>query len=202
MLLSADKRGWKKVFNYEKREMFYRRGIMYKKIEHGFTLIELMVVVAIISILSSTAIPSYMTYVDKAKYTEMIVAFSTIKLSLLLCATTGDCLTNGKWSLADNSGENGTWRLINDNNTEEKEDDTITHIPFPFVSSKTAPDYRGWSVQNNGNLLQIVGTPNVNGTVGPTDSIIWNARLDGHGGVMFYIDPESGCKVRVTGAIC
>lgn len=182
--------------------MFHKKCIMYKKLERGFTLIELMVVVAIISILSSTAIPSYMTYVDKAKYTEMIVAFSTIKLTLFLCATTGDCLTDGKWSLADNNGANGTWRLLNDNNTEEHEDDSITHIPFPFVSSKTAPDYRGWSVQNHGKLLQIIGTPKVNGTVGPKDNIIWNARLDEYGGVVFYIDPTSGCKTRVTGAIC
>ena len=37
---------------------------------HGFTLIELMITVAILGILSAVAIPSYMTYVTKSKRTE------------------------------------------------------------------------------------------------------------------------------------
>ena len=54
-------------------------------LDKGFTLIELMIVVAIIGILASIALPSYQTYTNKAKYSEVILAVSTVKLSMETC---------------------------------------------------------------------------------------------------------------------
>jgi len=55
--------------------------------QKGFTLIELMIVVAIIGILAAVAIPAYSNYTKKAKYTEVIQASQSLKAAVEVCAT-------------------------------------------------------------------------------------------------------------------
>ena len=52
----------------------------------GFTLIELMIVVAIIGILAAVALPAYQSYTTKAKYTEVVLASSSYKTAIEVCA--------------------------------------------------------------------------------------------------------------------
>ncbi len=50
-----------------------------KRTESGFTLIELMIVVAIIGILASVALPAYSGYTKRAKMSEVILIASTCR---------------------------------------------------------------------------------------------------------------------------
>ncbi len=55
---------------------------MKRSIQKGFTLIELMIVVAIIGILAAVALPAYQDYTIRAKVSEMILAASSAKTSV------------------------------------------------------------------------------------------------------------------------
>ena len=71
-----------------------------KRTESGFTLIELMIVVAIIGILASLALPAYSNYTKKAKFAEVITAVSAVKSSIDLCYQ-----MEGDLDLCDSYGE-------------------------------------------------------------------------------------------------
>lgn len=55
------------------------------KKSQGFTLIELMVVVAIIGILAAVAIPAYSSYSSKAKFSEIVSIASSFKSAVEQC---------------------------------------------------------------------------------------------------------------------
>ena len=100
---------------------------MKRSMQKGFTLIELMIVVAIIGILAAVALPAYQDYTIRAKVTEGLILGSSLKNTFLdnaanataaatgglfagmnidtatppaLCATAGTCILSGSTAAA------------------------------------------------------------------------------------------------------
>ena len=68
-----------------------------KKLQKGFTLIELMIVVAIIGILAAVALPAYQDYTVRAKVSEGLVLASAAKLAVAENASNGTAFA-ASWS--------------------------------------------------------------------------------------------------------
>ncbi|MBU4518219.1 MAG: pilin, partial [Gammaproteobacteria bacterium] len=72
---------------------------MKRSMQKGFTLIELMIVVAIIGILAAVALPAYQDYTKRAKMSEVILAASACRTTIteVFQSTTGTLPTAGNW---------------------------------------------------------------------------------------------------------
>lgn len=83
---------------------------MKRSIQKGFTLIELMIVVAIIGILAAVALPAYQDYTARAKMSEAILAGSTCKTTIteiIQSSSSGTTIAANAWG-CEVSGTAGT----------------------------------------------------------------------------------------------
>mgnify|MGYP001209047113 FL=1 len=69
-----------------------------KKSQNVLTLIELMIVVAIVGILAAVALPAYQNYSKKAKFSEVVAAGTAVKSAVEICYQ-----TNGAGTDANNN---------------------------------------------------------------------------------------------------
>jgi type IV pilus assembly protein PilA len=81
-----------------------------KTMQKGFTLIELMIVVAIIAILAAIAIPQYQTYITKSQFSESQTVADGLKTPIVeyynqagQCPTVGSATSGGSLASADGS---------------------------------------------------------------------------------------------------
>ena len=120
---------------------------MKRSIQKGFTLIELMIVVAIIGILAAVALPAYQDYTIRARVTEGVVLAGGAKTAIAENAASGVAFRNG-WTQPQPTS-NVASVVINDTNGEitvtftaaagaTAGRDTIVFVPTTSVAAQAA----------------------------------------------------------------
>lgn len=65
-----------------------------EKVQKGFTLIELMIVIAIVGILAAVALPAYQNYTKRAQFTDVVSSVVPIRNAIDVCVQTGTAIAS------------------------------------------------------------------------------------------------------------
>ena len=108
--------------------------ISIRKKQSGFTLIELMIVIAIIGVLAAVAIPAYETYSARSQFSEVILAASTYKSAAEVAVQMGRA---GGGIASLNAGSFGIPPAITSGNAVGRYVDTVTMVGGLITATST-----------------------------------------------------------------
>lgn len=134
--------------------------------KNGFTLIELMIVIAIIGILAAVAVPQYSQYTKRAKFSEVKLAVRPIKVGVELCYQNSNGLDACNSSVPVTGVQGQITQVMLDRAASAALVDTVTLTGTNFpVIEVTAANAEGFS----GETFVLTGVPI--GTAGTNKTI-------------------------------
>ena len=143
-----------------------------KTMQKGFTLIELMIVIAIIAILAALALPAYQDYVIRARVSEGLVAADAAKINVADIAANGNVNAAGTGYATGYVGPGATPNLAS----------VAIDAAAGFITVTTTAAAGGGTIILTPNSP--IGTILPVGTAAfapPADSIAWKCRAAGSG---------------------
>lgn len=149
---------------------------MKRTMQKGFTLIELMIVVAIIGILAAVALPAYQDYTTRAKVSEVVLAASSARTSLAEAYAANATFPNDMSAAGLSTQSSKYVEKITYAGDSTKATITVTAQGDTRITGKT---------------LMLQGTPSTDGVV------VWKCGAPGTGGIENKYLPAS-CRETIT----
>lgn len=123
------------------------------KKQSGFTLIELMIVVAIVAILAAIAMPAYQSYTARSKFAEVTSGASALKTQVQLCFMDTNALSS-----CDSGKDGNGWKIDTDTNYKTKYIQKITVTDGSIQAVASAGEGLGGAIYEIDPVSSATGT--------------------------------------------